>query len=340
MPTRTCSRLFALLAALLVMTLTLAGCGRGTPPPATVDTEEEPRIVAFSPAVAVILRDIGLEDRIVGKHAYDLVLPERVPAVGDLLGIDYEALLRTEPTLVITQFQSAGVPERLAELAERRGFELRDYPLLSLDDVARAADDLYMDLVHGGVGPPDAGSLLAGEGPGSPEAWLDVRLPGERLGQALRDRGPASRGAGRVLLLGSLDPPSAMGPGSFHHDMLVRIGGAPAITEGAAWIALDAEDVVRLAPDAIVVFAPRAPTRTPTDDDRFGEPETPSWDEIQARLGRLATRDIPALRARRVAVIDHPLGLLPSTAVGDVADELARVLAGWSASGESADDAP
>lgn len=329
-------------AARLVMFLLISSgmisCGPAAPAPSAGEAAGEPRrIVAFSPAIAVILRDIGLEDEIVGKHAYDLVLGDSVPPVGDLLGIDYEALLATEPTLVLTQFQSAGVPERLLELAERRGFEVRDYPLLSIDDVVRTADDLYMDLVYD-----------PGDGPGSsptgtfvdPDTWLDRRLPGERIGQSLRDRGPASARAGRVLLLGSLDPPSAMGPGSFHHDMLVRIGGRPAIEDGAAWIELDAEDVVRLAPDAIVIFTPRAPR----DADRFGEPVPLAWGDVEARLGRLASRDIPAVRDRRVAMIDHPLGLLPSTALGDIADQLAAILARWGEDGQapadSGNDAP
>jgi hypothetical protein len=51
------------------------------------------RLVVLSPAVAVMLRDLGLADRVVGKHDYDLVLPDTVPAVGHQEALDYEAIL-------------------------------------------------------------------------------------------------------------------------------------------------------------------------------------------------------------------------------------------------------
>ena len=39
------------------------------------------RIVAASPAVGVIVRDLGLADRCIGRHGFDMVLPKSVPVV-------------------------------------------------------------------------------------------------------------------------------------------------------------------------------------------------------------------------------------------------------------------
>ena len=83
--------------------------------------------------------------------------------------------------------------------------------------------------------------------------------------------------AGRVLLLWPTNPPAAVGPGSFHHEVLVRAGGRPAIESGSAYIELDAEGVLALAPDAIMVISPR---------DVGEAAGTHDWQAIESLLGR------------------------------------------------------
>ena len=48
-----------------------------------------------------------------------------------------------------------------------------------------------------------------------------------------------------------------------------------------------------------------------------------------ALLGRAAELNVPAIKNKRVAVIDDPLGLTPSTAMIGVADELAGIVMDW-----------
>jgi ABC-type Fe3+-hydroxamate transport system substrate-binding protein len=290
----------------LVCALTVllgASCRESSAPSAAVPAADAERLVVLSPALAVMLTDLGHAGKVVGKHAYDMLLPASVPVVGDNFDIDYELLLRLQPTRVYTQAEAAGVPARLNSLARERGFRVRDFRLLSLDQLASAMDALADELGDE--------SASAGDG----------LLPSQRLAADWADRGPQARAAGRVLLLGSADPPAALGPGSFHHDLLLRLGGVSALDAGSPWMELDAEDILRLAPDAIVLFAPRAP------DARDDEPEP--WDRTAARLGALARLPIPAVESRRVAVIDHPLGLLPSSALGPVGRELGDLLVGW-----------
>ena len=128
---------------------------------------------------------------------------------------------------------------------------------------------------------------------------------------------------GGVLLLAQIDPAGALGPGSWHHDILTRLGATPALATGNAYITMDAEDVLRSAPDAIILFSPRAagtPART--------APPTPA--ELITLLGTVGKLNIPAIQKGRVALIDHPMSHLPSTAMIGVAEEMARILEGWS----------
>jgi len=252
-----------------------------------------PRIVALSPALAVMLRDLGLGDHVVGRHGFDLVLDKSVPVCGDQGGIDYEKLLGVHPTHVLLQWGERELPEKLSRLAEQRGWIVRSYTVLSLEDIV--ATTARLETLFG-VDDPISPTL--------PESW-------SREGRMWD---------GRVLLLGATRPPGVLGPGSFHHDLLVSLGGVPAVTEGAAWQELDAEDVLRLAPDGIIIFRPRPMGVAP--DER-------SWDDLVAGLGRVGELDIPAVREQHIAVIDHPLGLLPSTSARELADELERVLAEW-----------
>lgn len=282
------------LLALLAL-LPLAACAEQPPP---TPAPAGPRLVALSPAIAVILRDLGLADRIVGRHAYDMVLDPAVPVVGDQAGIDYEALLRVRPTHILLQWGSRDLPERLAELAPRHDWQVSNFNILSLDDLTTAARDLWRQF--GPAAAPEPPILAALD-----RAWT----PREGLFQ------------GPVLLLASVDPPAALGPGSWHHQILEHIGGTPAIAEGSHWITLNSEGILRLAPEGIVLILPRGRDAPATP--------APSPTDLAPLLGRLAELDIPAVREGRVALIDDPLAHTPSTAMVGLADELAEILRRW-----------
>jgi ABC-type Fe3+-hydroxamate transport system substrate-binding protein len=288
----------------LAAALAVASCRPAPPAPAPSPTpappsdEEVPRIVALSPALAIMLRDLGVSEHIVGRHGWDMVLDKSVPVCGDQGGIDYEALIRTEPTHILLEWGSRPLPDRLDSLAGANNWEVANYTLLTLDDLEGAADDLERRFA------PDA----------SPAPAL-----AERMAAAWSTREGLYRG--RVLLLISADPPAALGPGSFHHQILERIGGQPAFTEGSPYITMDAEDVLRLAPDAIILISPRSP-EAPSRET--------SAEDVRAILGGLGGLDIPAVGDGRLALIDDPLSLTPSSAMIAFADDLARILAGWS----------
>lgn len=298
-----CARALPRVLVSMCAAMLAPGCDRAAPNPPAAPASASARIVALSPALAVTLRDLGLADRIVGRHAYDMVLAKSVPVCGDQAGIDYEAMLSVHPTHVLIEWGSRPLPERLTELAARHSWQLRTFTLLTLDQVESGADEL-------------GGSLLApGERTGRDRAL-------SRLRASLAHRNEYAR-AGRVLMLLSTSPVSgALGPGSFHHQVLERLGGVPALDHGSPYMELDAEDVLRRAPDAIVLIQPRAPDAPRGAGD---------WRDLEKRLGPLARLDFPAVRGRRVVLIDDPLALLPATSLAVFADELSAALQRWSA---------
>lgn len=279
------------LLLLTVLALSLSACDSGTSnAPADDGT---PRIAALSPAIATTLQDLGLEDRIVARHGYDLTLDPEIPVAGDQNGLDYETLLATRPTHVLLDQSSREAPARLTQLAGDRGFTINSIPMLTLDDTRSAITRLV--------------ELFAVE---------DTLTP--RLDAALT---PDARraGVGRVLLLMSLDPPESLGPGSHHHEVLVAIGATPAQTESdgwGPWARLDAEDLIKLAPDAIVLIRPDAtPGETPEPLD------TTFYKSLQ----------LTAAASGRVALIDHADALLPGSAAIRFAESLAGLLDVWAA---------
>jgi ABC-type Fe3+-hydroxamate transport system substrate-binding protein len=272
--------------------------GESVPEPAPPGAASELRIVTLSPALAIIVRDLGLAWRVVGRDGYDMVLPKSVPVCGNLGQIDYEQLARVKPTHILMQLGALDPPRRLGALAAEHGWTVRDFPLLTLKDIRAATRELGVML----RAEPNAASLLAR----MDEAW---------------SRHDGLDKAGRILMLESVSPPAALGPGSWHHELLEAIGGTPAFREGKPFVQMDAEDVLRLAPDGIIVFLPRT----------FGTPgpDTVRGPEAMKALGRLAELDIPAVKRAHVAVITDPLCLTPSTAMIDVAGEMAGILNGW-----------
>jgi ABC-type Fe3+-hydroxamate transport system substrate-binding protein len=313
----TCAALGAiLLAAGSACERRSASSPSGSSPRSKNPAAQDYRIVALSPALAVTLRDIGLEDKIVGRHGWDMVLEKSVPVCGDQAVLDYEALVRVQPTDVLLEWGSRPLPDRLQELAKAHGWKVKNYSLLTLQEIQDAADDLF------------AMYSPAGAEPKTPEAFARQPWPSDTMAMAWSNRHPPDgfTGAGRILLLNSVEPAAAFGPGSWHAEILDHIGGRPAVTEGAPYITLSTEDVLRLAPDGIVLVRPRAP-------EAAEAPRPRTVQEARALLGPLGALDVPALRSGRVALLDDPLCTIPSTALVRFADDLAEVLERWEAGG-------
>lgn len=278
--------------AILAWLLLCAGCGPGGPSSNEAPTGEPPteRIVVLSPALGVTIADLGLADRVVGRHGWDPVIDPGVPVCGDQSALDYEAIVRARPTHVLTEWGSRDLPKRLLALASRHGWHVEDFSVLTLEDIASVADRLEAMF-------PNA------------RAPADGPVAGFRALVGAPEPEPVWQG--RVLVLMSASPIAALGPGSAHHDLLARVGGVQAIREGSPHMTLHAEDLVRLAPDALILIRAEAP----------GAGEDP--------FGPLRRLDIPALREGRIEVVSGEVALLPSPRLVLVADAMRAALERW-----------
>lgn len=262
-------------------------------------------MAALAPAITLMLRDMRAGDLVVARHGWDRVRTD-LPVAGDQSGIDYEALVAAHPTHVLLQWGERSLPERLHALAREHGWVVRSFPLLTLADIQSALAWMHAEIVRPALGDraPPAPDLLAA---------ID----------ALRTSDCAL--AGRVLLVHNANP-DVLGPGSYHHEILERIGGTPALTTGKAYMSLDAEDVLRLNPDAIIIIQAREPGTPPFIAAAEGARDAGA---LRERLGRVGTLDITAVRTGRIALIDDPLALSPSPTLADVARSMRDILRGW-----------
>ena len=292
--------------ALLLLAIAPSGCARES----TDHDDQSPRLAVLSPALAIDCVDAGLERFIVARHAADFILDPDLPACADFDLLNYESLIGARPTHVLIQRSARGVPARLARLARERNWRLLELPVLSLEDMIETGDRVHALALDLGATPTHA----------SP--------PSARIRSALRPVEGAAE-LGPILLLTQVAPASALGPGSFHHDILLALGATPAIGAdhplASPYVRLSVEDLAALRPAGIVLIRPRTMgmgSWTPRDEDDPG-----------ALLGRAAALDLPALDARRIVVIDHPTALTPSVAMIDFAGALRDTLRGWIESG-------
>ena len=308
--------LIRLILSLLMLTLLSCGRSPSTTTTANASGDSQPvelRLAVLSPAIAVMIRDLGYEDRIVAKHDYDMVLSDTVPAAGSELGFDLEVLIKSNPTHVFFQKTTTERSPKLLEIAQDRGWVIFERPLDTLDDIAVTMDDLYYFFKGAPQTQPGDFEVMP--------VLAEHTPPSEKLAASWDDLGPIADAAGRVLVLGSVDPIGAMGPGSYHYQIIERLGATPAITEGSMWVELDYEDLISLNPDSIILIAPRQPSEA----DRFGDQSQSPLDI----LGPIAGLPISAVEHGRIGVINHPLGLLPSGALGEVAEEIREFMRIW-----------
>lgn len=286
------------LTACLVAGALAHGCGRSpeTPDPALTKAGETRRIVSLSPAVSRTLVDYGLEDRIVGRTAWCASLDPAIPVVGDLYELDYERLIRLDPTHVLIQPPSTrGVDPQLQRLAQEHGWTLNAWTISSLEDVQQMIRDL-------------PGTLYDEGDPRWSEAHQQTSGLIMRLAMALSPGGE-TLWQGRTLLVADTDPVWVFGRDTYLDDMLAALGGTNA-SDARGWAELSLEDVLRLDPQAIIIVRDREPRDL----------------DVTEAAGVLATLDTTARDTGRIAVLWHADAKLPSSGLIGVAETLRRVL--------------
>ncbi len=269
----------------------LRSAGTAATPP-----DDRPRVVVLSPALGASMRDLGFAHLVVGRHQWDRSLPQTIPVCGDQAAIDYEALVSVSPTVVLTQWGARELPGAFRELVNERGWEHHDLSALALDEVAGSIGRL--DTLMRAHTTPEAARIMGEDA----ERWF---------------RGELSRRVdtptGPVLMLGATGPFFAFGPGSFHHEILLSIGGVAAVSSGPAWVGLGHEDILAMNPWGIVLVIPGA--------DEGSDPA--------ALLGRMSSSTLGAVASGRVALIGDSEAHLPGTPMARFAGRLRGILSEW-----------
>ena len=244
------------------------------------------RIAVLSPAMAIIIRDLGQGDRIVARHGWDMATDVEIPVAGDQRGIDYEVLLGTGPDLILLESGAEPVPSRLRELANRNEWRIVRLPMLTLADIRSAVLELDQ--------------LTA---PAAPSARALELV--EAFDESLRPQPGVPSHAGRVVMIVSADPPGVLGPGSFHYEIGHAMGLDMEPLDGAPFINMSAEELRALNPDTVVFIVPGA-----------------ADEQSSTMLEPLASLGMRAVERGGIILVTDAESLTPSTAMIRFAQDL------------------
>ena len=184
------------------------------------------RIISLSPGITASLIDMGFEEQIVGRSAFCDKQVEAIPVVGDLHTIDYERLLRLQPTHVFVQPQAVGEDSHLQELANNNAFILRNWKLNTIEDIRTLASELSSGLV-----------------------WNDSAILITIDDTSISDAPTLIMTSGSEQQVGI-----CFGTNTYLDDVWRSLGGVNAL-DSDGWRMLSIEDIVRLSPDRILLVS-------------------------------------------------------------------------------------
>ena len=248
------------------------------------------RVVSMMPSVTEWVIAMGAVDRLVARTDYDdHPAVAELPSVGGGLTPSVEWLAAREPDLVVAW---PDAPSRtLVARLDALGVPVYAAPSETIEQGLSTARDL--------------GTLTARDSAAAAAiAEVEAGLDSTAAAVADRDRPP-------VLFLIGLDPLMAAGPGTFVDQLLERAGGHNVLSDlGILWPQLSLEEVVRRAPEIIIVAAAGQ-----------AEPGTTLG-------GRPGWRDVPAVADGRVHAVGPNLVNRPGPRMDEAAATLARLIHG------------
>lgn len=248
------------------------------------------RVVSMMPSVTEWIIAMGGSDRLVARTDYDDdPAIAALPSVGGGLTPSVEWLAARRPDLVVAW---PDAPSRsLVARLEGLGIPVYTAPSETVEEGLRTARDL--------------GEILGLESAaGAAIAEVEDGLQAVSTAVAGLDRRD-------VLFLIGLDPLMAAGPGTFVDQLLERAGGGNVLADlSVPWPRLSLEEVLRRAPDVVVVAS--AGDSRPLDALR----DQPGW------------RDVPAIRDGRVYAVDPDRINRPGPRMDESAARLAHLIHG------------
>ncbi|QQR74292.1 MAG: ABC transporter substrate-binding protein [Holophagales bacterium] len=278
--------------ALVALALSALACRESaTPTRVSPGAFRETKIVVMAPSAAETLVVLGLADQVVGVGDFVTGLPALAgrPRVGGYDAPDVERLLALGTTLYVTARAEAGA-------AARARLGALGVDVLALDTSTYAGTLAGIETLGGRVGRLAEARALS--------AAIRQRV------ETVRER---AQGAPRrrVLCVVGRDPLYAAGPGS-HLDELIRVAGGENVLGdgGAPYVLASLESVLARRPQVIVDLADNSPGAL-----------------RGARVGPWSRWPlVPAVRERRVYLVDPTRLAIPGPRLGEMAELLARLV--------------
>jgi iron complex transport system substrate-binding protein len=252
------------------------------------------RVISLIPSLTDWIIALGEAERLVARTDYDTdPAIAHLPSVGGGLDPSVEWLASRRPELVLA-WPDAPNRSMVARLGSV-GIPVYTAPIQTIEQALSAASDL--------------GRLLDAD-PAAARAIARVQNGLDRV-TSQAPVGPAPS----VLLLIGLAPITAAGSGTFLDQLLVAAGGRNAIADvPVAWPNLSLEEVVRRAPDVVIVAGSAA--------------DGSDHDHARALAARPGWRDVPAVRQGRVHAVDPDVVHRPGPRLHESAALLARLIHG------------
>ena len=213
----------------------------------------------LAPALTKMLFDLGLGGQVVGVSRYcGLPEGEQRPVLGDALTVSTEAVLATQPDILLIQSDPAKYAP-LQQLAPDLSIE--HFSIETLADISTALRRLGTL-----AGQPERGEQHA--------VALETGLDALRSQTIGLDRP-------KVLFVMGSEKPGSAGRGSFVHELIELAGGQNAAGDLEGWPTLSLEYVLAAQPDVLVCWS------SPQDAERDRQRWSSLEDLPAAQLGRI-----------------------------------------------------
>jgi iron complex transport system substrate-binding protein len=256
-----------------------------------VEVPESPsRIISLSPSITEILFSLGLEERIIGVSNHSDFPPRALtkPRVGSYIKPSVERTISLNPDLILAT--AAGNPRGFVERMERLGFPVYTVFPKDFDGILRSISHIARV-----TGREQRGAIVTREMMQRKEKIIQLT---------------SGRNKPKVFLQIGTAPIVTVGKGSFADDLISLAGGLNiAGGESLKYPRYSIEEVLVKAPDVIIITS-----MDPKEDSQKLAEEWNRW------------KTIPAVKQKRVSVIDSDLVDLPSPRIIDGLEAIAGIL--------------
>lgn len=269
--------------ALAALTGVAGACRKRAEGPAEIRIAK--RVVSISASTTEALFAVGAGSLVVGRSKFCDYPPEatKLPAVGGFVDPNLEATLALAPDLVVGARGPLG--QGFLRALEERGIATYFPKTESFDEILTMLE---------GIG------ARTGRGDAARAVLASLRARRDAIARAV-----AATTRPKTLLLFSIKPVTAAGPGSFPDEMIALAGGANVVHDGAAYPTLGMETILALDPD-VIIDAEMIPGTAASLDS--------SWATMRA------------VRERRVHLLRDEAVLRPGPRVLDGVAAIARLL--------------